>query len=87
MFAAYLDDDVSPGGISELIYAAFREKDILIFYKVEDRIEYEFQTSNWYPCVSAIQIRGKDHVKLIPVKDKEEMISYLRKGNRKEKGL
>lgn len=87
VFAAYLDDDVSPGGISELIYAAFREKDILIFYKVEDRIEYEFQTSNWYPCVSAIQIRGKDHVKLIPVKDKEEMISYLRKGNRKEKGL
>lgn len=77
VFAAYFDDDISPGGISELIYAAFKGKEIWVFYKVEDGTSYDLKTSNWYPCVLAMQIRGKEHVRLIPVKSKEEMVSYL----------
>lgn len=86
IFIAYLDEEVSPGGISELIYAAFKGKEIWIFYKVENNTDYELKTSNWYPCISAMQIRGKEHIKMIPVKDKNEVTSYLN-GNKKEKNV
>ena len=80
VFIAYMDETVSPGSVTELIYAAFQGKEIIIFYKVEEGIEYEFKTSNWYPCIAAQQIRGIEHVKCIPVYDEDSIVDWFHKG-------
>lgn len=56
IFIVYFDSNISPGSITELIYAAFKKKKIEIYYVKEDDISYELKSSNWYPIVSAIQI-------------------------------
>lgn len=78
IFIVYFDEIPSPGSITELTYASFKEKNIIIFYKKEGSITYELKSSNWYPIVSAIQVAGKDKVKVIPVNNEQEIIDYLK---------
>lgn len=82
IFAIYLDQHLSPGSITELTYASFKNKKIIIFYQVEDDITYELKSSNWYPIVSAIQVSGSDHVKVIPVHNENEVLKYFKDGKR-----
>lgn len=79
VFCAYLDENISPGSITELTYASLKNKDIIIFYKKEDDISYEMKSSNWYPIVSAKLIAGDDKVKITSVDDEKEVVKYLKK--------
>lgn len=77
IFMVYLDDKVSPGGISELMYAVMKNKEIVIFYKVNEDVDYELHTDNWYPITQAKQLLG-DKVKIVPVKNEKELIEWFR---------
>lgn len=77
IFLCYFDEVLSPGGITELIYAAFKKKKIVIFFKVEDDVSYSCKTSSWYPITTVKQM-CKD-AKIIPVKDENEVIDYIHK--------
>lgn len=76
-FIVYFDEEPSPGSITELIYAAFKKKEITIFYKKEPGVVYEVKSSNWYPIISAIQIAGNDKVKYIAVDGPDDIIKYF----------
>lgn len=51
IFIAYFDEILSPGGITELIYAVMLKKKIVIFFKAENDIHYSTKSSAWYPIV------------------------------------
>lgn len=76
IFAVYLDENYSPGSITELTYAAILNKKIIIFYKKESNIKYEMKSTNWYPIINAKKFA--DNVEIIAVNDQEEIIDYLR---------
>lgn len=76
IFAIYLDENYSPGSITELTYAALLNKKIVIFYKKEDDISYEMKSSNWYPIINAKQF-AKD-VSIIEASNQEDIISYFK---------
>ena len=77
IFIVYFDSNISPGSITELIYAAFKKKKIEIYYVKEDDISYELKSSNWYPIVSAIQIAEDEDVKTKMVKDELEVLKEI----------
>lgn len=77
IFIVYFDKELSPGSITELIYAAFKKKKIEIYYKKEDDVSYELKSSNWYPIVSAIQIAGFKNVKTKIVKNESEVLKEI----------
>lgn len=78
LFIVYLDNNVSPGSITELTYASLNNKKIIIFYKREDDVKYDLKSSNWYPIVSARIIAGDDNVKIIPVSSEEEIVHHIK---------
>ena len=65
VFLVYLDDNVSPGSISELMYAVLKNKDIIILYKNESDISYSLKSSNWFPIVFSLQLSNKIQIKSI----------------------
>lgn len=76
VFIAYFDDTLSPGGITELIYAVLLQKKIVIIFKEEGNIEYALRTSNWYPITFALE-KSTD-CKVIKVKDDSEVINIIK---------
>ena len=72
-FICYFDEELSPGSITELIYACMLNKKILIFYKVEDS-RYKVKSSSWYPIVFAKLMA--DAV-AIPVNSADDIIDLL----------
>lgn len=57
IFVCYFNDNISPGTIAELIYAATLGKKIIIYYKLNSSIDYELKTENWFPITLAKQIQ------------------------------
>lgn len=78
IFIAYLDKDLSPGSISELIYAAFKGKKIIIYYEREDSISYELKSSNWYPIVTAKQLVGEENIEVYCIDSALNIIDLIR---------
>lgn len=77
IFIAYLDDTISPGGITELIYASILGKRIIIFFKKEHEIDYKLQSSNWYPITfTTLRTQGSE---VYEVKDESEIAGILNK--------
>ena len=76
----YFDSNISPGSVTELIYASLQKKKILIFYKIEDSVSYDLKTSNWYPIVFARLVAGRENVVEIPVRGMDEVYDYFWKG-------
>lgn len=74
-FIIYLEEDVSSGSITELIYAATLNKKIIIFYEKNNNTTYNFKTSNWFPIVSALKIA--ENVTYYPVKSDKEIMDIL----------
>lgn len=71
IFIIYLDEEVSPGSLTELVYAATLGKQIVVIFKKEDDIKYSLKSSNWYPitfakllqeCTRVYTVRFKDEV-------------------------
>jgi len=52
---AVFDGTLAPGTVSELIYAAGQQKEILIFYKSVSA-DYDFDSLYWYPIVAAQEL-------------------------------
>ena len=77
IFMTYFDSNISPGSVTELIYASLQKKKILIFYKIEDSVSYDLKTSNWYPIVFSRLIDGRENVVEIPVHGTDEIIEYF----------
>ena len=77
IFMTYFDSNISPGSVTELIYASLQKKKILIFYKIEDSVSYDLKTSNWYPIVFSRLIDGRENVVEIPVHRTDELIEYF----------
>ena len=80
IFIAYFDSKLSPGSITELTYASFKKKKIIIFYQVEDSVSYELKSSNWYPIVSGRLVAGTGDVVEIPVSGTDDVLEYFEKG-------
>lgn len=78
IFIAYLDKDVSPGSISELIYAAFNGKRIIVYYEKEDSVSYELKSSNWYPIVTAKQLVGEENIEVYSIDSALNIIDLIR---------
>lgn len=76
IFIAYFDEIISPGGITELIYAAFKKKAVVIFFKLEDDVKYELKTSCWYPITTVKQLNT--HTEVYPVKNENDVIKYIK---------
>lgn len=72
LFIVYMDENISPGSITELMYAAMKKKDIVIMFKVDESIRYTIKTDNWFPIVSAMQLSEAD-IKIMPVTNEEEV--------------
>lgn len=79
VFIAYLDKDLSPGSISELIYAAFKGKKIIIYYEREDSISYELKSSNWYPIVTVKQLVGEENIEVYCVENSSMVMDIIQK--------
>lgn len=79
IFIAYLDKDLSPGSISELIYAAFKGKKIIIYYEKEDSVSYELKSSNWYPIVTAKQLVGEENIEVYCVENSIMVMDMIQK--------
>jgi len=79
IFMAYLDEKQSPGTITELVYASLINKKIIVFYKPDINNKYNINTDSWYPIVFSKEQVGSKNIKIIPVKDSSEIISYLQK--------
>ena len=79
MFMAYLDEEKSPGTTTELVYASLLKKKITVFYKPDKNNKYSINTDSWYPIVFSKEQVGKDNIKIIPVNNTDEIISYLQK--------
>lgn len=73
MFICYFDEKLSPGSITELIYACMLGKRIKIFYKTEDS-EYKVKSSSWYPIVFAKLMANAE---VIPVDSDEYIVMNL----------
>ena len=80
VFAIYLDETVSPGSITELVYASLLHKPSIIFYQIESSVTYSLQSSNWYPITFANQVNN-ENVHLIPVHGEDEVIQWFKSGN------
>lgn len=78
IFIAYLDKNLSPGSISELIYAAFKGKKIIIYYEKEDSVSYELKSSNWYPIVTAKQLIGEENIEVYCVESDSNIIDLIK---------
>lgn len=79
LFIAYFDETLSPGGITELIYAAMLNKRIIIFFKEEDDISYSLKSSNWYPITFVL---GKvDKCSVYKVSSEQDIRGILNKIN------
>lgn len=78
-FMVYFDKKLSPGSITELTYASFKGKNIIIFYQIQEDVTYELQSDNWFPIVSSIMIAGKKNVTVVPVKDENDILSFFDK--------
>ncbi len=76
IFICYLDKNISPGGISELMYAALLGKRIIIYFKEEKDIGYSIKTSNWYPIVFAM-IKGAQ-TEVYPVRRALEVVQSIK---------
>lgn len=79
IFMAYLDNNQSPGTITELVYASLLKKKIVIFYKPDQNNKYSINTDSWYPIVFSKEEVGEKNIEIIPVNNTEEIISYLQK--------
>lgn len=78
-FIAYLDDKISPGGISELIYAVMLKKRVIILFKREDNVSYSLRTSNWYPITFALMLANS--VEIYEVADEKEIVQKIKNLN------
>ena len=76
---AYLDEEKSPGTITELVYASLINKKIIVFYKPDINNKYSINTDAWYPIVFSKEQVGSKNIKIIPVNNSSEIISYLQK--------
>lgn len=81
IFIAYIDEEKSPGTITELTYAAFKNKKIIVFYKPDKNNKYKIATDSWYPIISAQEVVGKEKIKITPVNNEDEIINILRSTN------
>ena len=79
IFMAYLDEEKSPGTITELVYASLIGKKIIVFYKPDKNNNYSINTDSWYPIVFSKEQIGKDNIDIIPVNNTDEVVSYLQK--------
>lgn len=75
IFVAYFDEILSPGGITEMMYALYLKKRIIIFFKTEEDIRYSMKSSAWYPITFAMQIDNS--INPIPVIDSYEVKSKI----------
>ena len=76
---AYLDEEKSPGTITELVYASLNKKNIIVFYKPDKDNKYSINTDSWYPIVFSKEQVGTNNIKIIPVNNTDEIITYLQK--------
>lgn len=79
IFMAYLDNEQSPGTITELVYAALNNKKILIFYKPDEKSKYSINTDSWYPIVFSKEKVGNNNINIIPVNSTDDIVTYLQK--------
>lgn len=79
IFMAYLDEEKSPGTITELVYASLNKKNIIVFYKPDKDNKYSINTDSWYPIVFSKEQVGTNNIKIIPVNNTDEIITYLQK--------
>ena len=79
IFMAYLDNEQSPGTITELVYASLNNKKILIFYKPDETSKYNINTDSWYPIVFSKEKVGNKNIDIIPVNSTNDIITYLQK--------
>lgn len=75
IFIAYFDEALTPGGITELIYAVMLGKEIVIIFKQEDDVKYSLKTSNWYPITFSNGMAKK--CKVIKVANVNEVINII----------
>ncbi len=78
-FMVYFDKKFSPGSITELTYASFKGKNIIIFYQIQEDVTYELKSDNWFPIVSSIMVAGKENITVVPVKDENDILSFFDK--------
>ena len=64
VFVCYLYEELSPGTISEIIYAATLHKEIIVYYESNSSVSYELKTDNWFPITLAKKLTS---VKLIEI--------------------
>ena len=79
IFMAYLDEEQSPGTITELVYASLNNKKIIIFYKPDKNNKYSINTDSWYPIVFSKRQVGENNIEIVKVNSPSEIISYLQK--------
>lgn len=65
VFICYLDDKISLGTISELVYAATLKKQIIVYYTKSNDIEYRLKTDSWFPITLVMQLTS---VRLLEIK-------------------
>lgn len=69
-FIAVFDNEVSPGTITELIYAAMSNKDCYLFYQSSDN-----KSENWFPIEFAKSL-GIDVVSYKDIKEVEKIFNF-----------
>lgn len=52
----YFDENPSCGGVTELMYGLYQEREIHIIYKREKNKEYTLKSEHWFPITTAIQM-------------------------------
>lgn len=75
-FITYLDENYSCGSITELIYAALKNKNILIVYKEESEVKYATKSEHWFAITAALQFNERVQVK--KVETEEEVIDAIK---------
>ena len=75
LFIAFLGNDISPGTIAELVYAASKNKEVKIYYVKDPEVKLTLKSNNWFPIMVSTQIGN--NVDLIEVSGYNEFCTLL----------
>lgn len=75
-FIVVFDEKFSTGSIAELVYAATKQKDIIIFYK-QQSTKYDVKSEYWFAMVCAQQLSSS--TKFILYNEETNIVSEIQK--------
>ena len=79
IYFVVFDDNFSAGSVVELGWAIELNKEIIIFYKNEEKSSYTIKSDYWFPITNAMVKTNK--IKIYKYEDIKEVIEMIKEGN------